>query len=87
MRSRAKIFTRNGSKGQLKAVMQKYFQEMAGKRCFEDVVQKYSCPGTHRDRIPDKEYYFKCRNIILKKYYFKIFTPEQNKEGSDTCLC
>ena len=67
MRSRAKIFTRNGSKGQLKAVMQKYFQEMAGKRCFEDVVQKYSCPSTHRDRIPDKEYYPGwCRNIHFK---------------------
>ena len=54
MRSRAKIFTKNGSKGRLKAVVQKYSQEMAGKCCFREVVQKYSCPATYRGRIPVK---------------------------------
>ena len=56
LRSRAKIFTRNGGKGRFKAVMQKYSQELAGNPLFREVVQKYSCPATHRGRLPVKKY-------------------------------
>ena len=45
MRSRAIIFTKNGRKGGLKAVVRKYSQEMAGKRCFREVLQKYYVPS------------------------------------------
>ena len=62
MRSRAKIFTKNGSKGCLKAAVQKYSQEMAGKHCFREVMQKYSCPATHRGRIRAVEPDFKKSN-------------------------
>ena len=67
MRSCAKIFTRNGSKRRLKAVMQKYSQEITGKHCFREVVLKYSCPATQRGRIPEKKYYSGwCGNIHFK---------------------
>ena len=67
MRRRSKIFTRNGSKRRLKALVQKYSQEMAGKHCFREVMQKYSYPATHRGRIPVKKYYPGwCRNIHCK---------------------
>ena len=67
MRSCAKIFTRNGRKRRLKAVMQKYSQEIAGKHCFREVVLKYSCPATQRGRIPEKKYYSGwCGNIHFK---------------------
>ena len=68
MCSCVKIFKTNGRKGRIKPVVQKYFQEMAGKRCFREVIQKYSCLVTHRGRISMKRYYPGwCRNI-----YFKI---------------
>ena len=44
MRSRAKIFRRNGKKWHFKAVVQKYSQDMAEKQSFRKCVQK-NYPG------------------------------------------
>ena len=67
MHSLAKIFTRNGRKGHFKAVVQKHSKEMTEEHCFKEVMQKYSCPATHRGRTPVKKYYLGwCRNINFK---------------------
>ena len=67
MCSRAKIFTRNGSEGRLKASRAKILSRNGRKASFREVVQKYSCPATHRGRIPVKKYYPGwCRNINFK---------------------
>ena len=72
MRSCAKIFTRNGSKRHLKAVMQKHSQEIAGKHCFREVVLKYSCPATQRGRIPEKNITLGGAEIFILKVSFFI---------------
>ena len=66
MRSCAKISTRNGSKRHLKAVMQKYSQEIAGKHCFREVVLKYSCPTNPKGQDPQE----KILPLVVRKYSF-----------------